>query len=191
MKRKARVFAGTCISALLLATILSSVQGDPPRPGPPPARRVTIDGKSFLSNGTGQDDFSRVRREFEKFGAESTIPPARLPASRNRHPVFEGGVAVAAGSPAADPPPLPPGMIADHILRLETGPGSVDLVLGRMHGRGATTRHRLVADGWEPAGVENAAGSPRVLEKKTGKETAIVCLDEAEGTFLLFRESGR
>jgi hypothetical protein len=152
---------------------------------------VTIDGKSFLSNGTGQDDFSRVRREFEKFGAEVTIPPERPPAARNRHPVFDGGVAAAAGPPAGDPPPLPPGMTADHALRLETGPGSVDLVLGRMHGRGPTIRHRLVADGWEPAGAENAAGPTRVLEKKTAKETAIVCLDEADGTFLLFRESAR
>jgi hypothetical protein len=152
---------------------------------------VTIDGKSFLSEGAGQDDFSKVRREFEKFGAEISVSPGRPPAARNRHPVFDGEVSVTAGPPAVDPPPLPPGMTADHSRRLETDPGAVDLVLGRMHSRGATIRHRLVADGWESAGVENAAGSTRVLGKKTGKETAIVCLDEAEGTFLLFRETGR
>ena len=30
-----------------------------------------------------------------------------------------------------------------------------------------------------------------VLQITHGKETSIVCLDEAEGTFLLFREVGR
>jgi len=30
-----------------------------------------------------------------------------------------------------------------------------------------------------------------VLQIRRGKETAVACLDEAEGTFLLFREVGR
>jgi hypothetical protein len=191
MNRKIRLLGGTCTFALLLIAALSPVRGDSQRPGGLPNRLVAIDGKSFLSGGPGQDDFSTVARAFEKFGAKIPRFSGRPPVARNRHPVFRGGISMTEGVPAGNTMPQPPGLTADHILRLETAPGGVDLVLGRMNSRGPSIRHRLVADGWEAAGEENAAGSTRVLERKSGKETAIVCLDEAEGTFLLVRESGR
>jgi hypothetical protein len=177
--------------ALLLAAALSPVRGDSPRPGSSRTERVTIDGKPFLSRGTGHDDFSTVRREFEKFGIE--VPGGvGVPAGpKGSNPAFSGGVVGSEGPPPGDPPALPPGLTADHALRLETGTGWVDLVLGRTTTRGSSIRTRLAADGWEGHERGEATGSPWLLEKRTGKETTIVCLDEAEGTFLLFRESGR
>ena len=186
MKRKSPFPAVACVTALLLVAF-SPVLGDSRRPVPSPTGRVTIDGRSFLPGGTGQDDFSPVRREFGKFGVE--VPPdSGVPAD---HPAFRSRLVGVGGPPSGENPSLPQGLTAEHTLRLESPTGPVDLVLGRMHGRGSSIRNRLVADGWEGPGQGEATGSPWLLEKRNGKETTVVCLDEAEGTFLLFREAGR
>jgi hypothetical protein len=190
LKRKSLFPAVACIAVVLLVAF-SPVRGDSPRPGTSPAGRVTIDGKSFLPGDPGQDDFSAVRREFEKFGVE--VPPEfGVPeGDRREHPAFRSRLVGVEGSHSGDTPGLPRGLTAEHTLRLESPTGAVDLVLGRMHGRGASVRNRLAADGWEGPGQGEATGPPSLLEKKNGKETAVVFLDEAEGTFLLFRETGR
>jgi hypothetical protein len=152
---------------------------------------VTIDGRSFLPGDPRQDDFSGLRREFEKFGVDFP-PESGVPAGdRREHPAFRGRLVGVEGPPSGDILPLPKGLTAEHALRLESSTGAVDLVLGRMHGRGDSIRNRLAADGWGGQKQGEANGSPQLLEKRTGKETTVVCLDEAEGTFLLFREAGR
>lgn len=190
MKRKSLIPAAACITVLLLVAF-SPVRGDSPRPGPSPAGRVTIDGRSFLPGDPGQDDFSAVRREFEKFGLKFP-PESGVPAGdRREHPAFRSRMVGLEGPPSGDTMALPQGLTAEHALRLESPTGAVDLVLGRMHGRGVSIRNRLAAEGWEGPGQGEATGSPWLLEKRTGKETTVVCLDETEGTFLLFREAAR
>lgn len=89
------------------------------------------------------------------------------------------------------PPALPRGLTAEHTLRLDSYPGATDLVIGKLSVRGASIRNRLADEGWEVHGQAGATGLPWLLEKRTGKETTVVWLDEAEGTFLLIRETGR
>ena len=67
----------------------------------------------------------------------------------------------------------------------------VDLAFGKLGAPGPSIRSRLLSSGWEFVSAGNDPGGIRVLQITRGKETAIVCLDEAEGTFLLFREVGR
>ncbi|MBP2669778.1 MAG: hypothetical protein H6Q80_1980 [Deltaproteobacteria bacterium] len=190
MKRKSLFPAVACTTVLLLVAF-SHVRGDSPRPGTSPAGRVTIDGKSFLPGDPDQDDFSAVRREFDTFGLEAP-PEFAVPAgNRPEHPVFRGRVVGVESPPSGDTPALPRGLTAEHTIRLESPAGPVDLVLGRMNGRGASVRDRLAADGWDGPGQAETTGPPWMLEKRNGKETAVVFLDEAEGTFLLFRETGR
>ena len=191
MKGKRLYIAGASVPVLLLAAILSPVRGDSHPAGHSPTGRVTVDGKSFLSGGTGHDDFSSVRREFRRFGIE--VPGEfGIPAgSRNRHDVFSGGLVASEDPDPGNRPPIPPGLIADHTLRLESDHGAVELVLGTMRIRGPSVGDRLSTDGWEGPAREEPGGTPRLLEKKTGKETTIVFLDETEGAFLLFRETGR
>lgn len=190
MKRKSLFPAVACTTVLLLIAF-SHVRGDSPPPGASPAGRVTIDGKSFLPGDPEQDDFSAVRREFDTFGLE--VPPGfAVPAGdRREHPVFRGRLVGVESPPSGETPALPRGLTAEHTLRIESPTGAVDLVLGRMHGRGDSMRNRFAADGWEGPGRAEATGPPWMLEKRNGKETAVVFLDEAEGTFLLFRETGR
>jgi hypothetical protein len=152
---------------------------------------VTVDGRSFLPGDPGQDDFAPVRQEFEKFGVEVPKEFGVPAGDRPEHAAFRSRFVGGVGPPSGGIPALPHGLIAEHTLRLESPTGSVDLVLGKMHGRGPLIRNRLIADGWEGPGQEEAAGLPWLLEKRIGKGKSIVCLDEAEGTFLLFREAGR
>jgi len=190
VKRKYLFPAVAGMTALLLVAF-SPVRGDSPRPGHSQNGRVTIDGRSFFPGAPDQDDFSPVRREFEKFGVE--VPPEfGVPAGdRREHPAFRDRLVGVEGPPPGDIPALPRGLTAEHSLRLGSPARPVDLVLGRMHSRGASIRNRLAADGWAGSEQGEAAGSQWLLEKKNGKETTVVCLDEAEGTFLLFREAGR
>ena len=190
MKRKSFFPAVACTTVLILAAF-SPVRGDSPRPGTSPAGRVTIDGSSFLPGDPARDDFSTVRREFEKFGVEAPPEFGDPEGGRREHPAFRNRLVGVEASPSGDTPALPRGLIAEHTLRLESPTGPVDLVLGRINGQGASMRNRLADDGWEYPGQGEATGPPWLLEKRNGKETAVVFLDEAEGTFLLFRETGR
>jgi hypothetical protein len=176
---------------VLLLVAFSHVRGDSSRPGHSPNGRVTLDGRSFLPGAPDQDDFSTVRREFEKFGVEVPAEFGDPAGASRQHPVFRSGLVGTEGPASGDPPDLPPGLTADHTLRLESPTGVTDLVLGKMHSRGPSIRTRLVAAGWEGSEPGEAPGSPWLLEKRNGKETTVVCLDEAEGTFLLFREADR
>ena len=67
----------------------------------------------------------------------------------------------------------------------------VDLVFGKLGSPGPSIRTRLLSSGWKSISTGKDPGGTRVLQITRGKETSIVCLDEAEGTFLLFREVGR
>ena len=67
----------------------------------------------------------------------------------------------------------------------------VDLVFGKLTHPGSSIRSRLLSSGWKSVSAGKVSGGMHVLQITQGKETAIVCLDEAEGTFLLFREVGR
>jgi hypothetical protein len=67
----------------------------------------------------------------------------------------------------------------------------VDLVFGKLVTPGPSIRSRLLSSGWESVSTGKDPGVAHVLQITRGKETAIVCLDEAEGAFLLFREVGR
>ena len=67
----------------------------------------------------------------------------------------------------------------------------VDLVFGKVGAPGSSLRSRLLFSGWKSVPTGNGSGGTHVLQIRRGKETSIVCLDDAEGTFLLFREVGR
>ena len=67
----------------------------------------------------------------------------------------------------------------------------VDLVFGNLGSPGPSIRSRLLSSGWKSESTGKDPGGTHVLQITRGKETTIVCLDEAEGTFLLFREVGR
>jgi len=82
-------------------------------------------------------------------------------------------------------------LIAEHTLRMEGEGAPADLVFGKLDTAGSTIRSRLLSSGWKSLSIEKDPGGTRSLQFTHGKETAIVFLDEAEGTFLHFRQVGR
>lgn len=190
MKRKSRSLAAACLAASLLAATLP-VRGDSRRDAYHPGGHVAIDGKSFLPALPGRDDISAIRRDLEKSGIGVPRDFADLAVAVGQDPAFPNGLVASEGTPAVSPPPLPGGLDADHTLSFETGNGAADIVVGKLQGRGPSVRKRLAADGWGEPAREASGGSVRLMEKRNGKGTTIVLLDEAEGTFLLLREAGR
>jgi hypothetical protein len=177
--------------AVLLAAVFSPVRGDSVGIGPPSTSSVTIDGRTFRTEESGTDDLVLLQRVFEKFGVK---PPEDFDTPETpgvRPSIYSGRLVEVAAAVSPKQPPVPRGLIPEHSLRLESGSGPVDLLFGKMDRRGASVRNRLAGEGWELAAPGDHPGRVQVLEKATGKEKAIVCLDEAEGAFLLVREGGR
>ena len=180
-----------CSAAVIFSAVFSPVLGDSVGVGSPITSSVTIDGRTFRTEESGTDDLVLLQRVFEKFG----VPPPEdfnKPETPGVRPsIFSGRLVEVAAAGSPKQPPVPRGLIPEHSLRLESGSGPVDLLFGKMDRGGASVRNRLAGEGWELAAPGDNPGRVQVLEKATGKEKAIVCLDEAEGAFLLIREGGR
>jgi len=160
-----RILAGLAVSATLFVALCLEGSGDARRKGISSTRRVVIDGGSFES--------------------DESSPEAPVPS----HPVFSARLKDSSRVLVA--PRLPAGVTAEHTLRMEGEGTPVDLVFGRMDTPGSSVRSRLLSSGWKSVSGGKDSGGMHMLRISTGKETTVVCLDEAEGTFLLFREVGR
>lgn len=152
--------------------------------------RVVIDGRSFVQDKPSPDDGSLLKRELGKLGVRLPdgfdLPEGSYPS----HPAFEGRLKESRPR-VLETPRLPAGFTAEHTLRMEGEGAPVELVFGKLGSPGPSIRSRLLSSGWESVSVGDNPGGTRVLRITHGKETRIACLDEAEGTFLLFREVGR
>lgn len=155
------------------------------------ARRVIIDGRAFVSDESSTDERSLLEKELGRLGVrlpgEFALPEAPV----STHPAFSGRIAHSAGGGSIETPRLPAGLTAEHTLRTEGEGKPVALVFGRMGTRGPSIRNRLLSSGWKSVSTAEDPGVAHVLQVTRGKETTLACLDEAEGTFLLFREMGR
>ncbi len=152
---------------------------------------VTIDGMSFFADESADGDATLLRRELARLGVQ---PPdaIEIPAgSRNPHPAFSAKLAGSPEQRRVDPPDVPSELKAEHTVRKDEGDRTVELVIGRMEHTGDSIRSRLAAKGWTPVSTGGGARLPRMLESTRGKETAVVFLDETEGTFLIVRKLDR
>jgi len=191
MKRPVLLAFVASVAVLSFVAVLSPVLGDSLRRGIFSPIRVALDGRSFREGGSATDDFTLVKREFGKFGVEFSRDFGAPGNGTESHSIFSGHLVEEAEPRSRDSHPLPGGLTAEHNLRMESGSGSIDLFFGKLERRGASIRNRLIAEGWNLSSSVEDTELIRVLEKATGKERAIVCLDEAEGAFLLLREGGR
>mgnify|MGYP001198511292 CR=1 FL=1 len=153
-------------------------------------RQVVIDGRSFGTEESSLDERTMLERELRRRGVRLpdgfTLPRETSPS----HPAFESRLKESPPR-ALEAPRLPAGWTAEHTVRMEGEGPPVDLVFGRMGSRGPSCRSRLLSSGWESLTAEKGPGEIRVLQFPHRKETVLACLDEEEGTFLLFREVGR
>jgi hypothetical protein len=188
MSRKC--LTGLAVAATLFVSFRLAESGIPLRKGISPTRRVVIDGRTFVPDDPLQDEGSLLKRELFRLGV-------RLPEGFNvpedsgpPHPVSEGRLKALSSRPM-EFTPLPSGMTAEHSLRMEGDGMPVDLVFGKLNAPGPSVRSRLLSCGWDSISAGADRARIHVLRATRGKETSIVCLDETEGTFLLFREVGR
>ncbi|MBP2688992.1 MAG: hypothetical protein H6Q83_1179 [Deltaproteobacteria bacterium] len=185
-----RIPAGRVVAASLLVVLCLAGSGNARRKGISSTRRVVIDGRSFVSDESSPGDGSLLKMELGRLGVRLpdgfTLPQA----TDSSHPAFEGRLRESR-PPVLEAPRLPSGLTEEHTLRMEGEGAPVELVFGKMGSPGPSIRSRLLSSGWKSLSTEKDPGGTRVLQFSHGKETVIVCLDEAEGTFLLFREVGR
>jgi hypothetical protein len=186
---KRTVLLGLCIGAAFLFPLGGIRVGNALNTSISTINRVFIDGRSFTSEASPGHAEPFLRRELETLGVKLPEGWKTDVTAVPEHPAFYGGLL---GSSTSHLPPNPPaGMTAEHAIRLEGDGQSIELVFGRMDPPGVPVHARLLDDGWMPDLQEKNTGNPRVLQKTRGKETAVVCLDETERTFLLIRKVGR
>ena len=189
MNRK--IPAGVAVAASLFVSLCLAGGGDARRKEISSTRRVVIDGRSLVPDESSPADGSLLEKELRRLGVR---PPDGfdLPEEETAsHPAFSGRLKDSGRPPAVEPPRLPAGLTAEHTLRLEGEGAPVDLVFGKLDIPGSSIRSRLLSSGWKSLSTEKDPGGTRPLQFTHGKETVLVFLDEAEGTFLLFRQVGR
>jgi hypothetical protein len=188
MNRK--ILASLAVAATLFESLCVAGIGNARRKEISSTSRVVIDGRSFVSDESSPDEGSPLKREIGRLGVRLpdgfTLPEE----SSSSHPALEGRLKESRPRFIAAPR-LPAGLSAEHTLRMEGEGAPVDLVFGKMDTPGSSIRSRLLSSGWESVSAGDDPGVAHVLQIRRGKETAVACLDEAEGTFLLFREVGR
>ena len=172
MKRKGLLIS-MAAAALLMFLIFSGTSGALKHEFTS-TTEVSIDGISFHADDSSSDN---------------TVIDPEPP--RVTHPVFSGKLVGSGKSVSRDMPDLPQGLTANHTLRMSGGNRTVVLVFGKLEPNGMAVASRLEAKGWKPLTLEGAGRAPRMLQQVRGKETAVVCLDEKESAFLLFRKLER
>ena len=188
MNRK--ILTGLAVAATLFVSLCLAGSGNARRKEVSSTRRVVIDGRSFVSDESSPDEGSLLKRELGRLGVRLPDGFSLPEESGPSHPAFSGRLMDSRPRPI-EAPRLPAGLTAEHTLRMEGEGTPVDLVFGKLETPGPSIRSRLLSSGWKSASIGEDPGGTHVLQITRGKETSIVCLDEEEGTFLLFREVGR
>lgn len=150
-------------------------------------RAFAIDGTRFLVDDSANDGFSLVERELAKKGIDTHGVSKELASvldSRSVEPLRE--------EPAKkNALPHPRGLAPDHVLRLETPTGPVEITFGRVVCEEKNILTRLRSSGWECRDAD-AQGAPGAIAQITnGKETSFVLLEKNERRFLAIRRALR
>jgi len=185
-----KILIGLAVAATLFVSLCLAGRGNARREEISSTRRVVIDGRSFVSDESSPDGGSLLKRELGRLGV--SLPDGfNLPEeSGPSHPALEGRLKDSRPL-VLEAPRLAAGLNAEHTLRMEGEGMPVDLVFGTLGSPGPSIRSRLLSSGWKSVSTGIDSGGTHMLHITHGKETTIACLDEAEGTFLLFREVGR
>ena len=185
MNRK--ILIGLAVAATLFVSLCLAGRGNARREEISSTSRVVIDGRSFVSDESSPDDGSLLKRELGRLGVR--LPDGfNLPEeSGPSHPALEGRLKDSRPL-ILEAPRLPAGLTAEHSLRMEGEGTPVDLVFGKIGSPGPSIRSGLLSSGWKSVSTGKDPGGAHMLQITNGKETTLVCLDEAESTFLLLRE---
>ncbi len=175
------------LPALLAAAAGQALSGRGAAIPAPASRAFSIDGRRFMVEGPSPDGVSLVERELARRGIDADAIPAGLRAASGAatvEPLRE--------EPGdADDLRLPGGLEAEHVLRLQSTTGPVEIALGRVDRAPENIVRQLRSAGWDCREVD-AQGPPGTIARMTGrKEASIVLLDKTARRFLAIRRPAR
>jgi len=147
-------------------------------------RSFSLDDQ-WYSVGKTSSGNSVLREELRKQGIDS----GRIP----REPLVSGDCILDILSKV--PPimrsrsfPLPSCLHVEDNMEMESGLGFLDITTGKISSNGRRARMELAAKGWTFVDIKENAKRVSIGTIRTGRETAIVFLEENEGDFLYFRQ---
>ncbi|MDD5762861.1 MAG: hypothetical protein PHP88_10205 [bacterium] len=188
MNRK--YITGLAVAATLLVSLCLVGSGNARKKEISSTSRFFIDGKSFIPDESVSCNGPELEKELDKLGVRLPDGFHMPEESSPSHPALAGRLKDSRQR-YGESFRLPAGLTAEHTLWMEGEEASVDLVFGKMVTRGPSIRSSLLSSGWESVSTGEFPGGIRVLQHSHGKESTIVCLDEAEDAFLLFRKVAR
>jgi len=151
------------------------------------SRAFSIDGRRFVLEPSSGTDSSLVERELKRRGIDT------VPISESLRTVIGASAKelLREEPEEAATPRLPAGLEADHVLKLQTVSGPVEITFGRVDRAEKDLLRRLRSAGWECRDVD-AHGAPSAIAQLTGrKEATLVLLEKDEGRFLSIRRPVR
>lgn len=152
-----------------------------------PSRAFSIDGKRFLVGEATAANRSVVDDELARRG----IDPTRL--ARDVASVLGPGTVepLREAPPPAPASPLPVGLTPDHVLRLETATGPVEIAFGRTARGDKDVLGQLRSRGWVCTETDLRRGVGAIAQLTRGKEASLVLFEKTEGRFLAVRRPSR
>lgn len=176
-----KIVHGMGAAALLLLTTLPAM--------PEQRQKLLSSTKTFLIDGqryrvekSAGGDLDLIRRQLAQRGWDLPAPVTRDPGPAN--PIYSDSLRME-GDAAPHSLAIPDGLHTEHILRMESASGPIDLVEGSMDAIPPPIHNRMRECGWTfiDAGQVRDPLSLAILNK--GRETFLVLLDEKERKFLL------
>lgn len=171
-------------AALLLSILALPGSSDSRQRMVSSTKAVLIDGKRFHVENSVEEDSSLIRRELSRRGLNLPVPGVPQSAT----PYLTGALQEDHGTTSSPSIPIPEGLHAEHVVRMESDSGPVDLAVGFMEVHGRSVRAQLPSSGWKVIEDVHDHDQPAVATMKKGRETFIVFLEEKKGKFLLVRK---
>ncbi len=150
-------------------------------------RAFAIDGRRFLVEDPDGDAFTLIERELAKRGIDTRRTSENLASVLHSRPVEQlREEPVEKGAPS-----LPRGLEQEHVLRLETATGPVEIAFGRVVCAEKDIIARLRSSGWDCRESDTPGVPGAVAQLTKGKETSFVFLEKDERRFLAIRRPVR
>ena len=172
---------------VVLALVVSRALSDRSGETVSGTRAFAIDGRRFLVEDPAADGLPLIERELAKRGIDTLRSSENLASvldSRSVEPLRE--------EPAEKrTPPLPRGLEQEHVLRLETATGPVEIAFGRVRCAEKDIIGRLRSSGWECRETDTHGAPGTIAQLTKGMETSFVILEKNEKRFLAIRRPVR
>ncbi len=175
------------LPALLAAAAGHAISGRGEAFPAPAARAFSIDGRRFAVGCPSPDSFSLVERDLARRGIDAGAIPGGL-----RDAIGAATVEPLREEPGdADDIRLPGGFEAEHVLRLQSTTGPIEIAFGRVARAPENIVRQLRSAGWDCREAD-ADGPLNTIARVTGrKEASIVLLDKTARRFLAVRRPPR